>query len=110
MREAFKGQAELFRRNGDAARAAFWEARSNRIADAAGRSARQAGQLGFLDLTEAFPLGTDWDMQTGHSVNITMRIIRYGTRGGPDDGSCKRQQWRSAQGRRFRYLDKGPEG
>jgi len=44
MREAFKGQAEPFRRNGDAARAAFWEALSNRIADAAGRSARQAGQ------------------------------------------------------------------
>ena len=37
MREAFKGQAQLFRRNGDAARAAFWEALSNRIADAAGQ-------------------------------------------------------------------------
>jgi len=42
MRKAFKCQAELFRRNGDAARAAFWEALSNKIADAAGRSARQA--------------------------------------------------------------------
>ena len=41
MREAFKRQAELFRRNGDAGRAAFWEALSNRIADAADRSARR---------------------------------------------------------------------
>jgi hypothetical protein len=42
MQESFRRQAELFRRNGDAGRAAFWQALSNRIADAAGRSARQA--------------------------------------------------------------------
>ncbi|MDP3555253.1 hypothetical protein [Methylocystis sp.] len=44
MQESFKRQAELFRRNGDDGRAAFWQALSNRIADAAGRSARQASE------------------------------------------------------------------
>jgi len=44
MREAFKRQADFFRRNGDHGRVAFWQALSNRIADAADRSARQAGE------------------------------------------------------------------
>ncbi|KAF0136154.1 MAG: hypothetical protein FD139_1038 [Methylocystaceae bacterium] len=51
MREAFKRQAESFRRNGDDGRAAFWEALSNRIADAADRSGRQAGEV--LPTTDA---------------------------------------------------------
>jgi hypothetical protein len=54
MREAFKRQADLFRRNGDHARAAFWDALANRITDAAGRSDRQPGEA------EASCLGTDW--------------------------------------------------
>jgi hypothetical protein len=45
MQESFRRQAELFRRNGDAGRAAFWEALSNRIADAADRSARQPDEI-----------------------------------------------------------------
>lgn len=44
MREAFERQAELFRRNGDDGRAAFWEALADRIADPAGRSARLADE------------------------------------------------------------------
>lgn len=35
--ESFMRQAELFRRNGDAGRAAFWEAMADRIAEAAGQ-------------------------------------------------------------------------
>jgi hypothetical protein len=34
MHEAFKRQADLFRRNGDDGRAAFWDALANRIAKA----------------------------------------------------------------------------
>jgi hypothetical protein len=44
MREAFKRQADLFRRNGDDGRAAFWDALANRIAKAADPSDRQAGE------------------------------------------------------------------
>ncbi len=44
MQESFKRQAELFRRNGDDGRSAFWEALSKTIADAADRSGRQAGE------------------------------------------------------------------
>ncbi len=51
MRESFRRQAELIRRNGDGGRAAFWQALSNRIADPAGRSARQAGEA--LPTTDA---------------------------------------------------------
>lgn len=51
MQESFRRQAELFRRNGDDGRAAFWEALSNRIADAADLSARQAGEV--LPTTDA---------------------------------------------------------
>ena len=35
MQQAFERQADLFRRNGDDGRAAYWEALANRIADAA---------------------------------------------------------------------------
>lgn len=51
MQESFRRQAELFRRNGDDVRAAFWQALSSRIADAAGRSARQPGEV--LPTTDA---------------------------------------------------------
>jgi hypothetical protein len=44
MREAFKRQADLFRRNGDDGRAAFWDALANRIAQAADPSDRQTGE------------------------------------------------------------------
>ncbi|MDP3552812.1 hypothetical protein [Methylocystis sp.] len=44
MQESFKRQAELFRRNGDDGRAAFWEAMANRVADAAARSGRRGAE------------------------------------------------------------------
>lgn len=44
MQKSFEHQAELFRHKGDDGRAAFWDALANRIAEAADRSARQAGE------------------------------------------------------------------
>jgi hypothetical protein len=56
MQESFRRQAELFRRNGDDGRAAFWQALSNRTADAAAdQPAKRVKRFPRLMLREASP-------------------------------------------------------